>query len=206
VNAGDFGANYINLDKMFEVLLHSGLYYREESLPNELKELKTDGRWLTAYRYVAKNFPQIPYAEFREIVKRYKDSDGVSIYVEPSDSEFLQKAAKNHELFDSSVDLRATLLHLSLKALRKMCDELKIHSGRSIEETAERIAEVPELQVKPLLPNEAKNRTTLVIRDQKLATGSDLIRLDSYLRTASKVIRDDFVEFVNSQRFGTLAA
>ena len=40
VNDDDFGPNLINLDKMFEALLDSGLYYVEKHLPEELAFLK----------------------------------------------------------------------------------------------------------------------------------------------------------------------
>ena len=81
VNDDAFGQNYINLDKMFESLLASGVYYIEEFLPEELRFLQTDKRWLTAYRYIASNFPQLSYQDFREIVRRFQETSGHSIYV-----------------------------------------------------------------------------------------------------------------------------
>src|SRR5690606_19718412 len=81
VNNDNFNSNFINLDKMFEALLGSGIYYEEKYLPEELSFLNKDSRWLTAYRYISKNLPDIVYEDFREIVKRFKDSEGYSILV-----------------------------------------------------------------------------------------------------------------------------
>lgn len=205
VNAGEFGANYINLDRMFEVLLASGIYYREECIPEDLRFLKTDDKWLTAYRYIAKNFPRINYKEFREIVARFKEAHGISIYVEPGDSEFLRSLTEN-QLFTKSVDLKAALVHLSMKELRDICEKLGVHAARGIEETAARLFEEAGDKVNAYLPNEAVSRATLVIRDQDLATGNQIVSLDQYLRAIAKTIRDDLVQFIDKSRFGTLAA
>lgn len=206
VNSDDFGANYINLDKMFEALLVSGVYYVEKYLPQELEFLKKDERWLTAYRYIANNFPQITYKEFREIVKRFQDADGHSFYVSPDDSEGLLSIAKHNELFREAVDAKASLLQLSIKELKLICEKVDAQPAKSIEETAERIiGKVGETALE-FVPKEVSGRKTLFIRDEELATGHDIIHLDSYVRTIAKVVREDLVEFIGKQRHGVLAS
>jgi hypothetical protein len=204
VNNDDFGANYINLDKMFEVLLVSGVYYAEEYLPQELEFLKKDERWLTAYRYIARNFPEITYRDFREIVKRFQDSDGHSFYVSPGDSAGLLSIAEHNELFREAIDAKAALLQLSMKDLKLICERVDVRSAKSIEETADRIIEEVGEKALELVPQEFSSRKTLFIKDEELATGHDIMHLDSYLRTIAKVVREDLVDFIGKQRHGVL--
>jgi len=206
VNQDDFGANYINLDAMYQTLLSSGVYYMEKYLPAELEFLKKDERWLTAYRYVAKNFPDLDYRDFRELVKRFEETGGHSTYVCPEDSKGLLEVAKHTELFTETVDVKAALLQLSQKELRAICDQCGAKGARSSAETVDRImASVGDSAAK-YLPESVKSRVSLVIGDVDLATGQDIIHLDSYLRTVAKVVREDLVEFINKQRHGTLVA
>lgn len=206
VNAHDFGANYINLDRMYEVLLSSGVYYVEEHLPSELQILKSDVRWLTAYRYIAKNFPDLNYKDFREIVKRFKDTSGHSFFVTESDSKELQSVGAKSALFDESIDAKAAFLQMPLKDLKALAEGIGVHAARSIEETANRIIEKAGTNALSLISEEFKKRRTLFIRDQELATGTDLVNLDEYLRLVAKVVREDLVQFINRQRQTTLAS
>jgi len=204
VNADDFGANYINLDEMFEALLDSGVYYLDEYLPDELAELRSDGRWLTAYRYIANNFSHIGYRDFRTIVMRFNDTDGYSFYVDTSDSEFLRHVTENSSLFREVVDLKAALLQLGMKELREIAIHLGVAPAKSIADTVERLLHEDPEKIGPLLPAGKSDRRQLVIIDQELATGGDLSRVDKYLRSLSKVMRNDLVAFINKSRFGSL--
>ena len=206
VNSDDFGSNYINLDKMFEVLLASGVYYTDKFSPPELDFAKTDGRWLTAYRYIAKNFPLIRYKDFREIVKRFQSSSGHSFFVTESDGDSLQTASQNRDLFKQDVDAKAALLQMSAKDLKIICEKADVKAARSIEDTADRIVSAIGQAALNHVPDALKKNKTLFIRDTELATGADIIQLDSYLRKMAKVVRDDLVEFVDKQRNGVLAA
>lgn len=206
VNSDDFKSNYINLDSMFEVLLSSGVYYVEDHLPEELKIMKTNSRWLTAYRYVAKNFTKINYKEFREIVKRLKDSDGHSFYIKPDDTDALLSITKNMELFRESIDAEAALLQLTQKELKTICDRIGIKAARSIEDTVKKIIEIHGQDAITHLPDNAKSRRTLFIKDEELATGNDIVELDEYLRQIAKVVREDLVAFIDKQRNGMIAA
>lgn len=200
VNDDDFGPTLINLDKMFEALLDSGLYYVEKHLPEELDFLKTDERWLTAYRYIAKNFPDISYTDFRVIVSRFKETRGHSIYVESTDSDLLRAMAKDSKLFQVVVDVKAALIQMSLRQLRDICAKEGIGSARSLEETADRLVVKCGDRGLAYIPEEFRNRRSLIIRDEELATGDDIIHLDTYLRAISKVVREDLIAFVNSRR------
>jgi hypothetical protein len=203
VNNDDFGTNYINLDKMYEVLLVSGVYYVEQSLPQELSFLKKDDRWLTAYRYIAKHFPSLTYAEFREIVRRFRDSDGHSFYVSSDDPDALRQMART-ELFREAVDAKAMLLQFSMKELQRICEKVGVRPAKSIEETVDRIVAKIGQQALDLIPPQLHGRTTLFIKDEELATGEDLIHLDTYLRAIAKVVREDLVAFINTQRIGVV--
>jgi hypothetical protein len=203
VNNDDFGSNYINLDKMYEVLLVSGVYYVEQYLPQELSFLKKDDRWLTAYRYIAKHFPSLTYAEFREIVRRFRDSDGHSFYVSSDDPDALGEMART-ELFREAVDAKAMLLQLSMKELQRICEQAGVRPAKSIEETVNRIVTKIGEQALDLIPPQLHGRTTLFIKDEELATGEDLIHLDTYLRSIAKVVREDLVAFINRQRIGVV--
>jgi len=200
VNDDDFGPNLINLDKMFEALLDSGLYYVEKHLPEELAFLKKDERWLTAYRYIAKNFPDISYTDFRVIVNRFKDARGHSIYVDSTDSDLLRTMAEDSKLFEVVVDVKSALMQMSLRQLRDICAKEGIGSAHSLEETADRIVQKCGKLALGYIPQEFRNRRSLIIRDEELATGDDIIHLDTYLRAISKVVREDLIEFVNSRR------
>jgi len=206
VNSDDFKANYINLDKMYETLLASGVYYEEKFLPQELQTLKSDQRWLTAYRYIAKNFPEIDYKDFRELVKRFQDSNGHSFYILPEDSKGLLGVVKHANLFTEVIDAKAALLQLSQKDLKVICETTGAKAARSIEDTVDRIIETIGEKSLEYIPDEARNRKTLFINDEELATGNDIIHLDGYLRIIAKVVREDLVEFINRQRHGVFAA
>ncbi|WP_447985471.1 hypothetical protein [Nitrospira sp. Nam74] len=203
VNNDDFGANYINLDTMYEVLLVSGVYYVEQYLPQELSFLKKDDRWLTAYRYIAKHFPSLTYADFREIVKRFQDTDGHSFYVSNDDPEALREMART-QLFREVVDAKGMLLQLSMKELQRISEEAGVRPARSIEETADRIVAKIGQQALALLPAQLHGHITLFIKDEELATGEDLIHLHTYLRAVAKVVREDLVAFINKQRIGVV--
>lgn len=200
VNDDDFGPNLVNLDKMFEALLDSGLYYVDEHLPDGLAFFKTDDRWLTAYRYIAKNFPDISYSDFRVIVNRFKDTMGHSIYVEPTDSALFKAMAENSALFQAVVDVKAALMQMSHKQLRDVCEKEGIGSARSIGETANRIIDKCGERALAYIPEQFRARKSQIIKDQELATGNDIIRLDRYLREISKVVRQDLIQFVNQRR------
>ena len=200
VNDDDFGPNLINLDKMFEALLDSGLYYEEKHLPEELAFLKKDERWLTAYRYIAKNFPDILYTEFSVIVNRFKDARGHSIYIDSTDSDLLRAMAEDSKLFEVVVDVKSALMQMSLRQLRDICAKEEIGSARSLEETADRIVAKGGHRGLAYIPLEFRNRRSLIIRDEEVATGDDIIPLDTYLSAISKVVREDLIEFVNSRR------
>ena len=200
VNDNDFGANYVNLDKMYEALLASGVYYLDEYLPKDINFLKTDQRWLTAYRYVARNFPDISYQDFREVVKRFQETSGHSIYIAKDDSETLRQVATVAGLFNEVIDLKAALLQLSQKQLRSIGEQLGVPGARSNEETASRIVEATGDKALALIPEGFRSRKSLLIKDTELATGPDIINLDSYLRAIAKVVRQDLVSFIDQRR------
>lgn len=206
VNDDDFKSNYINLDEMYQVLLASGVYYVEEYLPTELDILKKDERWLTAYRYISKNFPEISYKDFREIVKRFQETEGHSFYISEKDSVELQEMSAQSNLFKVTKDAKASLLQLTMKDLKVICEKLGISAARSIEETSERILESAKERVFDYLPEHSTGRKTLFIKDEELASGEDLIHLDSYLRIIAKVVREDLAKFIETQRSGLLVA
>ncbi len=200
VNDDDFGPKIINLDKLFEVLLESGVYYLEEHLPADLAFLKKDERWLTAYRYIAKNFPDITYSDFRVIVSRFKDGRGHSFYIEPNDSELLTRMTEKSDLFQVVVEVKATLLQMSMKQLRETCDIEGISPARRLVETVDRIVDQCGDRALDHVPQEFRGRKSIIIKDQELATGDDIIHLDTYLRAISKVVREDLIRFVFERR------
>jgi hypothetical protein len=200
VNEANSPPQLINLDEMFEVLLASGLYYEDEHLPTELLFLQTDDRWLTAYRYIARNFPNIGYREFRTIVSRLKDARGHSFYVEPSDSAGLRDLVAPSRLFQIVVDAKAALMHLSLRQLRDICTRAGVAPARGREATVTRIISACGDDALPYVPNSHEARRSLIMRDIELATGADLIQLDAYLRHIAKVVRDDLITFVSKRR------
>ena len=206
VNADDFGENYILLDDMYQALLVSGVYYIEQYLPEELQELKKDNRWLTAYRYVAKNFPEIKIKDFKEIVRRFKDSDGHSFFIDKGDTESLKSIIEHKGLFIEEKDAKAALLQLSLKELKTICEKLNISAARSIDETVDRIINHVGESAIEYVPSQVSERRTFFIVDDELATGNDIIQLDQYLRSIAKVVRKDLSNFINSQRHGILVA
>ena len=206
VNSDGFKSNYMNLDEMFEVLLNSGVYYVEDHLPEELSFLKKDDRWLTAYRYISKNFPEIGYKDFRTIVKRFQETDGHSFYIQAGDSSKLLGLVDHSGLFKVVKDAKASLLQMSMKELKQICDRLNIQGSRSIEETSERIIDAAKEKIFDFLPEAIGERKTLFIKDEELATGADVIHLDQYLRIIAKVVREDLSNFIDNQRNGVLAA
>ena len=199
-----FGGYYINLDKMFEALLASGVYYLDEHLPQELELLKTDQRWLTAYRYIAKNFPDISYQDFREIVKRFQDTSGYAVYFLEGDSKSLLDISKHTELFSEVIDLKAVLLQLNQKQLRAVCKNVGAQASRSSEETVARIVAACGADALKYIPEEYRTRKSFVIKDTELATGDDIIHLDSYLRAVAKVVRQDLIGFIDRRRHWVL--
>lgn len=201
INDNDFSSNIINLDKMFEVLLDSGLYYNDNYLPDDFKQIQSDSRWLTAYRYTAKNFPEINYSDFRLIVKRFQETRGYSFYIDSTDSTFLKEIPKKKNLFIEITDIKADLLQLNQNELREICEKLKISPARSLKETADRIVETDSSELENIIPAKTKSRINLKIRDLELATGDDLINLDKYLRELSKIIRSDFADYITSKRY-----
>lgn len=201
VNSDDFGPKLLTLDKMADALLGSGVYYVEEYLPEELAYLKHDQRWLTAYRYIARNFPAISHADFRTLVNRFKDSRGHSVHVDPDDSELLRSMVGMTELFQETIDAKAALMGMGQAALRAICEKAGAHPGRSLEETSDRIVAAAGDRVADLIPEKYKTRRILVIKDRELATGADVIQLDEYLRAISKVVREDLIKFVDHRRF-----
>lgn len=203
VNNDDFGANYINLDSMFEVLLASGVYYLDDFLPNKLEHLKKNDRWLTTYRYISKNLDELCYWDFREIVKRFQNTGGHSFFIAPNDSESLRALGRS-TLFSEIFDIRAALLQISQKELRAICKKVGISPARSIEETTDRIIEFSGESALAYLPTEHKTRKYFFIKDWELATGQDIIQLESYLIYMAIVVRDDLTQFINKQRQGVL--
>jgi len=205
VNKDDFVANYLNLDKTYEALLASGVYYEHEFMPDHLKYLDKDERWLTAYRYIAKNFPDINYKDFRNIVSRLKSSGGSSFYIKPTDNSFLKEILNKEDLFVICDNDSSLLIHLDYKELKLICDKNNIQAAKSSQETVERIIEA-NIDLSNFIPKKYREKTYVVIKDQELANGNDLILLDKYLRDISKTIRKDFEGFIRNQRWGRLAA
>jgi len=203
VNNEEYGANYINLDKMYEVLLISGVYYTEQHLPQELLFLNKDDRWLTAYRYIAKHFPSLTYTDFREIVRRFRDSDGHSFYISNDDPDTLRQMTRT-SLFRELVDAKAMLLQLNMKELQRICEQTGTRPAKSINETTDRIVAMIGQRAIDFLHPQLHGHTTLFIKDEELATGEDLIHLDTYLRIIAKVVRDDLTNFINTQRIGVI--
>ncbi|MGH9428024.1 MAG: hypothetical protein ACRD2L_17200, partial [Terriglobia bacterium] len=117
-----------------------------------------------------------------------------------SDSDFLRGLAENSKLFRVVVDAKAALMQMDLKQLRSICEGIGIGSARSIEGTADRIVEECGQRALEHVPEQFKARRSLIIKDQELATGEDIIRLGAYLREISKVVRQDLVQFVNERR------
>lgn len=203
VNDDNFGLNYINLDQMAEALLDSGIYYLDEYIGDDLSELKNDDSWLTVYRYIAKNFPDIKYKDFREIVKRFKDSRGYSVYVKKGDSRLLREIGES-PLFEEVIDLKSELMHMNQKEQRQLCEKLGVKSARSLEKTANRIIEEAEEKALDIVLSTNNDKKSYLIKDLELATGNDIINLDKYIRSLAKVVRYDLATFIAGQRHGTL--
>ncbi|GEM_PF-3728638 len=201
INDNDFSSNIINLDKMFEALLDSGLYYCDDFLPNDFKFSQSDPRWLTAYRYIAKNFPEINYSDFRTIVKRFQDTRGYSFYIEKNDSIFLKEIPKKENLFMEISDKKADLLQLNQSELKEICVKLNILPARSLKDTVDRIIDLNPRELSDIIPSKTKTRINLIIQDQELATGDDLVNLDKYLRELAKIIRNDFADYIETKRY-----
>ena len=191
-NKGDgFGSS----NQVLEALLSSGVYYEDAFIPDDMKSSLDDQRWLTAYRYIAKNFPEISVSDFNTIVARFRDSRGFSFYVEPSDSKALKEVGTHSELFDEVIDPKLALMHINMNIMRDICKEHGIQPGRSRDETSNRILEALGEKVMDYVPKEFKKRRTLRIRDEELASGDDFIHISEYIQAMSKSLHSDFREF-----------
>ncbi|MGL1894610.1 MAG: hypothetical protein OCD02_23515 [Spirochaetaceae bacterium] len=186
-----------NLTKVYQALLSSGIYIVDEYLNNEIKNKFDDSRWLTAYRYVSKNFPNIDYTSFRTIVERFKETRGYSFYIYEDDTENLKTVLKNKILFDEVVDIKAELLQLNMSELRSLCTKYSVKAARTLLETAERLANEIGEDIRKDLPDRVSSRGNLVIKDSELATGNDIISLDKYLRELAKIIRNEFYSIID---------
>lgn len=189
--------NFINLDKLFEILLHSGLYYEYQYLPENMQYLDDDQGWLTAYRFISKNFKGIKYEELRSIVKDLNKTDGNTLEFDSSDikSKLYQKVTTSG-LFEESSSAESILASLSLTDIRSICKENNISSKRSKEET---IAEVLKNEIVCRnIENDFNNKNALIftLKDYDLVSGKSIIHLDKYLRDVAKNIRSELFDFV----------
>ncbi|MCW7471795.1 hypothetical protein [Leptospira kanakyensis] len=201
INENNFKSNLINLTDLYEIILDSGIYYNYDFIPIDFKEMKNDERWLTAYRYIAYNFPKISYGDFRKIVIRFEETKGHSFYIEPNDSTFLKSTITKSKLFKEVFDTKAKLLKFSQKDLKNICSTYNIQSARSNSETIDRLLElIPEDEIHKLLPKDKSGDQNYKIIDLELASGDDIIKLDYYIRQITKAIRDDLFTFIEERR------
>lgn len=201
VNKNDSETNLINLDKFFEILLRSGIYYEDKYVPSSMEYLGEDYGWLTAYRFIAKNFRDITYKEFRLIVKDIQKSDGNTIEFDEKDrGTSILKKIKESGLFTSEVSVESYLSRVGMAELRSICKELNISSKRSKEETIEEITKGVDRNTLEIKFKLEESDLMYSIRDLDLVAGSDIVHLDKYLRDISRHIRNDLFEFVEEKQ------
>lgn len=194
--------NFINLDNLFEILLHSGLHYELNHLPKGLDHLDDDTGWLTAYRFISRNFKGITYKDFRTLVKAIKKTDGHTLEFDTSEqSSDLYKKISGSELFEGSVSAQSILATRNMRVLRDICNEFNVASKRSKEETISELLSKKEV-VEKIEEQFQEKATGLVftIKDYDLVKGEDIVMLDKYLRDVAKIFRSELFEFVNSKQ------
>lgn len=196
--------NFINLDDFFEVLLRSGLYYEYDHTPSELKSLDTIDGWLTAYRFISKNFKTITYKEFRSIVKDIQKSDGNTIeFAEKDKSSELYKKVSDSGLFNTGVNISSILSKYEMTKLRDLCEKFDVVPKRSKLEIVSELIKNDEL-VSYLESLTSGNDLYFTINDIDLVTGVNIIHLDKYLREMSKLIRNELFDFVSDKQLNKL--
>ena len=202
VNKNTNKDNFINLDDFFEILLRSGIYYEYNHVPEDMNYLDDDLGWLTAYRFVSKNFRDLSYKEFRTIVKDIQKSDGNTIEFDENEkgAELYGKIEKSG-LFSNEVSVSSALSKLDMKELRALCTELETSSKRSKSETIDMLVDdegfVDKIESKL---NVKENDLMFTIKDVDLVKGQDIVHLDKYLRDISKHVRNELFEFVEKKQ------
>lgn len=196
--------NFINLDAFFEILLRSGLYYEYDHTPSELKSLDTVDGWLTAYRFISKNFKTITYKEFRSIVKDIQKSDGNTIEFEEKDKcSELYKKVSDSGLFNTRVNTSSILSKYEMTKLRDLCEKFGVIPKRSKVEIISELVKNQDL-VSFLEDSSKGNELYFTINDTDLVTGLNIIHLDKYLREMSKLIRNELFDFVSDKQLNKL--
>lgn len=197
VNKGKNKDNFINLNDLFEVLLHSGIYCEDTFLPDDMKTAMQDLNWLTAYRFINKNLHGITYDEFRLIVKNLNKTNGSTINFEESEKKSsLYKKICETNVFSAEVNAREILSTLSMSDLRELCKEFQVASKRSKEETIESLLDNDFIVLQIESQNNGKSDPLVFsINDKDLVSGKDIILLDNYLRDVAKHIRNEIFQF-----------
>lgn len=204
-NKGTSKENLINLDEFFEVLIHAGIYYEFDQLPDDLKNSSDDLGWLTAYRFISNNFPSMTYMEFRQVVKNLSKSKGKVLEFSPEEkNNKLYKKIISSEVFKESLSLIHILSTLSMDKLRDLCSTLNIQSRRSKEETINEIIATDNVEtaIKDI-KHVTNNGLIFSLKDTDLVNGNDIIKLDKYLRDISKHIRQELINFIENKQSNT---
>lgn len=185
--------------RIMAVLLHSGVHYVDEHRPAGIPPLAADPRRPAAYRHLARGFSHLSSADFAVLVARLKATRGRSVHIETDDSLALRGLADGSELFGDA-DIRTALLDLGHRELRAICRTRGIVATRRLEETADRILADCGDDVSAYVPAAGNGRRSLVLRDQDLATGEDVVRLEVYLREVATALCEDLRGFVGARR------
>ncbi|MES2528689.1 MAG: hypothetical protein V4598_16515 [Bdellovibrionota bacterium] len=201
INRGTSRDNLVNLDALFDLLLHSGIYFETKHLPEYMADVEGEEGWLTAYRFVAKNFPDLTYKEFRTIVKDISKSKGDAIEFEEEEKETnLYKKIASSKLFVADSSPISILQTLVMSDIRAICTELEVQGARSKEQTIEKLLTAPGIEEHLLKKYSHKqNGLVFMIKDKDLVTGADIVSLDKYLRHLAKAVREELFSFVESK-------
>jgi hypothetical protein len=184
---------------LLEALLHSGVHYVDADRPRRLPAFGANPRRPTAYRHLARGFARFSWEDFAVLVGRFKETRGRATHVGPDDSPALRGLADGSDLF-VVLDDNAALHSMGRSALRAICRDGGIAPARSIEATADRIVAHYGGDVCGWLPSVGNGHRSLVLREQDLATGDDVVRLAAYLRAVATPLCKDLCAFVAARR------
>lgn len=198
VNNESFDLNHLSLNEVRQWLLSSGLYYSEKKQTFNLKPFNKNSKYLTAYRFIIKNFKDISFKDFNTIAQRLNELQGQLFYINSNDSSELKSIASTQELFEEKTDTLTYLKQLPIKQLKTICEHVKIQPARNAEETSNKIYKFIGERSLDLIPQEFLNRKNIVFKNQSLLTGQDFIDLNLFLENTAKNLKEDLVKYIKS--------
>jgi hypothetical protein len=202
INKGMNKENFINLDDLVEVLLKSGVYYNFTSVPEGLEYKNEELGWLTAYRFLAKNFKTIDYKFLRTLSEAIKRGNLVAIEFSKEESKTaVFELIKTNKSFIACSDAKDVLPCLSMSELKDIAEKSGAEKKRSRDEQVIELLKIQDIQ--KYVNNLGKDENATLIynfKNKDLIKLQDIIYLDKYLREISKCIRNDLFDFVETKK------